>query len=51
MLREWIPAAKKRGLRFITASQAIAARGCDGNGAAGKCGLLHTVSRQPAEGG
>ncbi len=51
VLRDWIPAAKKRGLRFVTVSQVISARGCDGRGAAGKCGLLQTVSRPAPEGG
>jgi hypothetical protein len=52
VLEEWIPAAKKRGLRFIKASEVIAARGCDGKSAAGKCGLLHAAGqRQPADDG
>jgi polysaccharide deacetylase 2 family uncharacterized protein YibQ len=46
VLAEWIPRAKRRGLRFVKASEIIAARGCDGASAAGKCGLLHTARQQ-----
>ncbi len=48
VLEAWIPAAKARGLRFVKASEMIAARGCDGRGTAGRCGLLHAAGqRQP----
>lgn len=51
VLEEWIPAAKARGLRFVKASQIIAARGCDGRSPAGKCGLLHAAGQRAAPDG
>jgi hypothetical protein len=48
LLERWIPDAKARGFRFVPASAAIAARGCDGQSPAGRCGLLHTVNNTAA---
>ena len=47
VLEGWIPAAKARGLRFVKVSELIAARGCGGDTAAGKCGLLHVAGQRP----
>jgi hypothetical protein len=46
VLEEWIPSAKARGFTFVTASELISLRGCDGNSPAGRCGLLLTAARR-----
>jgi polysaccharide deacetylase 2 family uncharacterized protein YibQ len=51
VLEDWIPAARARGLRFVKASEIIAARGCDGSSPAGRCGLLHAARQRAAPGG
>lgn len=51
VLEDWIPAAKARGLRFVKVSEVIAARGCNGDTATGKCGLLHVAGQRQAPGG
>jgi hypothetical protein len=46
ILERWIPEARAKGFRFVPASAAIAARGCDGRTPAGRCGLLMTVGNR-----
>jgi polysaccharide deacetylase 2 family uncharacterized protein YibQ len=45
-LEQWIPAAQARGFTFVSASDLIARRGCDGSSPAGRCGLLLTAARR-----
>jgi polysaccharide deacetylase 2 family uncharacterized protein YibQ len=45
-LESWIPAAKARGIEFVTASSMIELRGCDGATPAGRCGLLVAAARR-----
>ncbi|HET6469842.1 MAG TPA: divergent polysaccharide deacetylase family protein, partial [Geminicoccaceae bacterium] len=44
-LARWIPEAKARGFRFVTAGEVIAARGCGAGHRRGPgCGLVHEVA-------